>query len=289
MKNFILATRPKTLLAGFIPPLVSFMYFTAYSMERPYFLLFCCLLSAICIQIATNFFNDVIDFKKGADLVRKGPTRVTASGLVKPRTITYWAIGASVIALTAGYPLIMRGGWPILVLGLFSVYLSFGYTGGPLPLAYKGLGELFVFLFFGLFSVVGSYYLFAQKIDSSTIFLACIYGCLTTTFICINNLRDREEDAKVGKRTLATRISEKSYQALTLSTIFIPYLLLHFFKHQSGIYLTFIALVPALKLAHITLTYKNEALNEGLKFSGIHLIFFSLFFIFSLQYANIFS
>ena len=288
MKNFILATRPKTLLAGFIPPLVSFVYFSAQSFERPYFLLFCCLISATCIQIATNFFNDVIDFKKGADQTRKGPMRVTASGRVKPKTITFWAIGASMIAIVAGYPLIVRGGLPILILGLISVYLSYGYTGGPLPLAYKGLGELFVFLFFGLFSVVGSYYLYAQRIDPSSIILACIYGLLTTTFICINNLRDREEDAKVGKRTLATRISVKSYQALTLITIFAPYFLLHFFKQQSGIYLTFLALLPATKLAHITLTSKDEALNVGLKFSGIHMIVFSLFFILSIKYENIF-
>jgi 1,4-dihydroxy-2-naphthoate octaprenyltransferase len=283
MKNFIMAMRPKTLLAGVIPPLVSFVYFTRQSHETPYFLLICCLVSSLCIQVATNFFNDVIDYKKGADTIRKGPTRVTASGLVSPKKIYLWAFSAILIACIFSIPIVLKGGVIFFILGLISLYLSYGYTGGPLPLAYKGLGELFVFLFFGLFSVMGSYFLFASSLNLQSFILAVIYGLLTTTFICINNLRDREQDAIVGKFTLATKMNTEMYKVLTLLTIFLPYVLLHFFKQHSFIYVTFFSLISAFKLAKITLKSKNEALNEGLKFSGIHLVVFSALFLISIN------
>lgn len=283
MNNFILAIRPKTLLASIIPPFVSFIYFQAHSVDRPYLIFTSCLISALCIQIATNFFNDVIDFKKGADTNRKGPTRVTASGLIRPEVTFRWAIFFVLIAMISAIPILLKGGWPFAVLGLISLYLSYGYTGGPLPLAYKGLGEIFVFLFFGLFAILGSYYLFSSQLNLQVLILAIIYGCLTTTFICINNLRDREEDKKVGKLTLATKMSIQYYKRLTLVTIFLPYILLHFFKHEGFIYLNFLALIPAQKLARIVLFAKDEELNLGLKFSGIHLVVFSLLFLISIQ------
>jgi 1,4-dihydroxy-2-naphthoate polyprenyltransferase len=283
MNNLILAMRPKTLLASFIPPLVSFIYFQIQSVERPYLLLISCLISALCIQIATNFFNDVIDFKKGADNNRKGPTRVTASGLIRPEVTFRWAISFVLMAVIAAIPVLLKGGWPYALLGLISLYLSYGYTGGPLPLAYKGLGEIFVFLFFGLFSILGSYYLFSSHLNLEVLILAIMYGCLTTTFICINNLRDKDEDKKVGKLTLATKISAETYKFLTLTTIFLPYILLHFFKYQGFIYLTFLALIPAIKLSKIVLFSKDEELNLGLKFSGIHLVVFSFLFLISIH------
>lgn len=266
MSNLILAMRPKTLLASLIPPLVSFIYFQGHSAERPYMILISCLISALCIQIATNFFNDVIDFRKGADTNRKGPTRVTASGLIRPEVTFRWAILFVLFAMFSAIPILIKGGWPYAVLGLISLYLSYGYTGGPLPLAYKGLGEIFVFLFFGLFSILGSYYLFSSQLNLQVFILAVIYGCLTTTFICINNLRDKDEDKRVGKLTLATKMSSENYKILTLITIFLPYILLHFFKHEGFIYLTFFALIPALKLAKIVFYAKDEELNLGLKF-----------------------
>ena len=283
MRNFIMAMRPKTLLASVIPPLVSFVYFSSQSKDAPYFMLICCVASALCIQVATNFFNDVIDYKKGADTIRKGPTRVTASGLVKPKTIYSWAFAALFVAAIFSIPIVLKGGVIFLGLGLISLYLTYGYTGGPIPLAYKGLGELFVFLFFGLFSVMGSYFLYASNLNLQSLILAVIYGLLTTTFICINNLRDRDQDLLVGKYTLATKMSDKMYKGLTLLTIFLPYVLLHYFKHHPFIYLTFLALIPALKLAAITLRSKNEQLNEGLKFSGIHLVLFSTLFLISIH------
>lgn len=276
MKNFILAARPKTLLAGVIPPLVAYAYFI--SVDRgsalPYLVL--AVLGALFIQMATNFFNDLIDHEKGADKKRVGPTRVTASGLVDMKTVKKWAISCVTLGALCGIPLVIRGGWPIFLLGSISLYLTYGYTGGKVSLAYRGLGELFVFLFFGLFSVMGSYYLFSLKVKLGSFILACQFGLLATTLICVNNLRDRETDMEVGKKTMATRISPRSYQVFIMATIFTPYLLLYFFRDFRYIPVVLLALLPALKLSSIIYKENGAGLNAGLKVSGIHLIVFSL-------------
>ncbi len=276
MKNFILAARPRTLLAGVIPPLVSYFYFYSSTDNHRVAWGILCISGALFIQLATNFFNDVIDFKKGADAKRVGPTRVSAAGLVDIKTVEFWAWSCVFAAALIGIPIIIRGGWPFIVIGPISLYLTFGYTGGKVSLAYRGLGELFVFLFFGLFSVIGSFYIYSKTVDERIVTLASIYGLLATTFICINNLRDRETDAEVGKKTLATRMSVHSYRTFTLITIFLPYLLLLHFLSFRYVFVTYLALLPALILAKITLKKSGAELNEGLKFSGIHMIIFSI-------------
>lgn len=277
MKNFILAARPKTLLAGVIPPIVSYTYYLSSKNVSPeIFYLVMCVLGALFIQIATNFFNDVVDFEKGADEKRVGPTRVSAAGLVDIKTVKSWAIGCVILACLCGIPIILRGGIPFIILGLISLFLTYGYTGGKVSLAYRGLGELFVYLFFGLFSVMGSFYLFSLKINFLSFNLASIFGLLATTFICVNNLRDRHTDKEVGKRTLATRLSPHSYRFFTTLTILVPYFLLYFYRDMKLISFAFLALIPALKLTHILWTKEGSELNEGLKFSGIHLVLFSL-------------
>lgn len=287
MKNFILAARPKTLLAGVIPPMVAYAYYLSQSKQSEMIYLVLAVVGALCIQLATNFFNDVIDHEKGADKKRVGPTRVSAAGLVEIKTVKRWAFMCVGISALCGIPLIMRGGWPFLVLGLISLYLTYGYTGGKVSLAYRGLGELFVFLFFGLFSVMGSYYLFSLELNAGSLILASIFGLLATTFICINNLRDRETDKEVGKMTLATKLSVPAYQMFIISTIFVPYLLLHYFRDLKMIYWVFLALIPAVKLSIITFKKKGAELNEGLKFSGIHLIVFSALLSFTFIYESL--
>lgn len=286
MKNFILAARPKTLLASVIPPMVAYAYFMVSKSPSAAFYLVLAVLGALFIQLATNFFNDVIDFEKGADAKRVGPTRVSASGLVDIKIVKRWAITCVTLAALCGIPLIIRGGLPFLILGLISLYLTYGYTGGKVSLAYRGLGELFVFLFFGLFSVVGSYYLFSLEVNTGAVLLASVFGLLATTFICINNLRDRETDMEVGKMTLATKLPVKAYQLFTIATIFVPYLILHYFRDLKMIYWVFLAIIPAIKLTKITLTKKGAELNEGLKFSGIHLIVFSVLLSFAFIYES---
>lgn len=276
MKNFLLATRPKTLLAGVIPPVVAYAYALTTTQDDVSLYLMLAVLGALFIQLATNFFNDVIDFEKGADAKRVGPTRVSAAGLVDIKTVKIWAYTCVSLAAFCGIPLIIRGGWPFLLLGVVSLYLTYGYTGGKVSLAYRGLGELFVFLFFGLFSVMGSYYLFTLKLNAGSFILATIFGLMATTLIGVNNLRDRVTDMEVGKRTMATRFSERTYQYFIVGTIFAPYVLLHYFQDFKMIYWVFLGMVPALKLTLIIFKNKGAALNEGLKFSGIHLVVLSV-------------
>lgn len=277
MKNFILASRPKTLLAGVIPPMVAYAYYLSSS-EKPSQVIYLvlCVFGALLIQLATNFFNDVVDFQKGADAKRVGPTRVSAAGLVDIKTVKRWGITCVSLAALCGIPIIIRGGLPFVILGLASLFLTYGYTGGKVSLAYRGLGELFVYLFFGLFSVMGSYYLYSLEVNLSSFILASIFGLLATTFICVNNLRDRHTDIEVGKRTMATRMSPNAYRLFTTLTIFVPYVLLYFFSDMKLIYLVLPALLPALKLTTIVWKKEGSELNEGLKFSGIHLILYSL-------------
>ncbi len=289
MRNFLLATRPKTLVAAIIPPLMSYMLSISHHFSVSPYLVVLCILSALCIQLATNFFNDLIDFQKGADTFRHGPVRVTSSGLVGQNSIRNWAFGSLIAAILFAIPLIYKGGPIILIPGLLSLYLSYGYTGGPLPLAYKGLGEIFVFLFFGLFSVFGSYYIYTNSLHPDVLSLASIYGFLTMTLICINNLRDRDEDRKVGKLTLATRMSETKYKILTLFTIYLPYCFIFLLEGVSNLWWMMLALPVSIKLAKIVIWEKYEKLNLGLKIAGIHLIVFSLLLYLSLFYEHLFS
>ena len=160
----------------------------------------------MAIQIASNFFNDAIDSRKGADTAQRlGPLRATASGLLKPTTVLGLALLAMLVAALWAWPLIAARGWVILAIGIPSLYFSFGYTGGPYPLAYRGLGECFVLLFFGLIAVTGTVFVQSGQFDPWAILLGAQVGALSTVLIAINNLRDSAEDSQTGKRTLAVR------------------------------------------------------------------------------------
>ena len=205
LKSWILAARPKTLSAAAAPVIAG----AAAAAGDGSFLLWpaiFALLGAGAIQVATNFFNDALDYEKGADTgERLGPVRVTQSGLIPPGRVMRAGFLAMGIALLCGIPLVIRGGTPILVLGLVSLLLGYAYTGGPLPLAYKGLGEVFVFLFFGLAAVCGVYYLETMRLSPAAFLAGAQAGLLATALLAVNNLRDHEEDRRTGKLTLAAR------------------------------------------------------------------------------------
>ncbi len=285
MKNFIIASRPKTLIVSVAPPMVAYFYGLKLNNQIPLYLLLCTIFSAMLIQMATNFFNDLIDHQKGSDLVRVGPQRVTASGLVSESTIKSWAYGSLVGALLFAIPVVIHGGPIILILGLVSLYLSYGYTGGIVSLAYRGLGELFVFLFFGLFSFLGSLFVFTQTISITSTVLACQMGLLAVTFIGINNLRDRELDSKVNKRTLATRMSVTSYRLLIACTILIPYFLSALIAMGTSI--SFLGLLIAVPFCVLIFKKEGRDLNVGLKISALHLIVFSIFTILDINYGRL--
>ena len=210
LKSCVLAARPKTLPAAIVPVWVGCVLAWKLSGAFDLPLALCTLLGAVAIQIATNFFNDVIDSKKGADTERRlGPVRVTASGMLRPRTVMAVAAGFLGVALVCGVILYQARGWPIVLIGIPSLFLAYGYTGGPFPLAYRGMGELFVVLFFGLVAVAGTFFIQTGFWSREALLLGLQTGLLSAVLISINNFRDHDEDMTTGKRTLAVRFGPK--------------------------------------------------------------------------------
>lgn len=210
LKACLLAARPKTLPAAIVPVWAGCVLAWKLSGKFDLLLALCTLVGAVAIQIATNFFNDAIDARKGADTERRlGPTRVTASGMLKSRSVMGLATGFLGVATLCGVVLFQARGWPIVVIGIPSLFLAYGYTGGPFPLAYRGMGELFVIAFFGLVAVTGTVFIQTGEWPREALLLGLQIGLLSSVLISINNLRDREEDASTGKRTLAVRFGPK--------------------------------------------------------------------------------
>ena len=204
-------TRPKTLTAAVAPVVVGSALVIAMAPGAfQIWLSAFALASALFIQIGTNFFNDVLDFKKGADTEeRLGPARLSQTGALSPRTVTLAGVGAFLLACLFALPLVWSGGLVIVAIGLVSLLCGYLYTGGPAPLAYVGLGELFVLLFFGLVAVGGIVFLHTHAFDVRGVVAGAQVGLLACVLIAINNLRDRENDEKAGKRTMAVRLGER--------------------------------------------------------------------------------
>lgn len=205
-QSWILALRPKTLSAAVVPIVVSSALSFHHSENWSWNLSLFALLSVGFIQIATNLFNDAIDFEKGADTEKRiGPIRVTQTGLLSRVQVYRGAIFCLFLALLFGVPLVVTGGWPIVAIGLVSLFLAYGYTGGPYPLAYKGLGDLFVLIFFGWVAVGGLYFIQTLQWTWSAFVAGTQVGLLGTVLIAINNFRDYQTDREVNKKTLVVR------------------------------------------------------------------------------------
>lgn len=206
-----MAARPRTLPAAIAPVLVGTAAAVQWAGELPRWGAFlAALVGSIFIQIGTNLANDYSDAKRGADTAdRLGPVRVTASGLVTPRrvmTATWIAFG---VAVACGIYLTTVAGWVILLIGVLSIAAGVLYTGGPRPYGYEGFGEVFVFLFFGLVAVNGSYYVQLEELDALPLGLSISIGFLASAIIVVNNVRDVETDRRAGKNTLAVRIGRE--------------------------------------------------------------------------------
>ena len=202
---WLMAARPKTLPAAVAPVVVGTAVAIAEGGAHVPSAI-AAVAVALLLQIAANFANDLFDHRRGADSPdRVGPTRVVASGLIPERQV---AIATGVVlvgAMVAGLSLVIRGGWPLLVLGLLAMAAAVAYTGGPAPLGYLGLGDLFVFLFFGLVAVAGTAYVQTGELTKLALAAAVPMGCFATAILVVNNLRDVEGDRVAGKRTLAVR------------------------------------------------------------------------------------
>jgi 1,4-dihydroxy-2-naphthoate octaprenyltransferase len=208
--KWLLAFRIKTLTAAVVPVLVGTALTRASGFPIKWELTLYALMSALFIQIGTNLINDALDFTKGADSdSRLGPKRVTQSGLLSPAVVKLAGFVSFLLALMFGVPLVIEGGAPIVVVGILSLACGYLYTGGPCPLAYVGLGDIFVVVFFGIVAVGGVFFLQTHFLNGDSLVAGVQIGFLATVLIAINNLRDAQEDRKVNKRTMAVRFGAK--------------------------------------------------------------------------------
>jgi 1,4-dihydroxy-2-naphthoate polyprenyltransferase len=215
-----MAARPRTLPAAIAPVLVG----TAAAVEAVddirWGAFVAALVGSIFIQIGTNLANDYSDAKRGADTEdRLGPVRVTSAGLVAPRRVLHATWLAFGVAVAAGIYLATVAGWVIIAVGAASIAAGVLYTGGPRPYGYAGLGELFVFLFFGLVAVNGSYYVQLEELDALPFCLSISVGFLSTAILVVNNVRDIDTDRRAGKRTLALRLGRDRTRRLYVALI----------------------------------------------------------------------
>ena len=221
-----MAARPRTLPAAVAPVLVGTALAQALDGEFHWLRFVCALLGAIFIQVGTNLSNDYSDARRGADTEdRLGPVRVTAGGLVPPRRVliaTYVSFG---LAVLAGIYLIAVAGWGLLLVGAASILAGVLYTGGPRPYGYEGLGEAFVFLFFGLVAVAGSYFVQAERLPWEPFALAVPVGLIAAAILVVNNVRDLETDRRAGKRTLAVRLGRRRTKGMFAAMVYLAFLL----------------------------------------------------------------
>ena len=225
IKAWILAARPKTLSASLVPIIatVGLVKGTGHSIE--WWIVICALFSSFSIQIGTNLVNDAMDFKKGADTEKRlGPTRVTQQGLFSFKQVMTAASLFFLLAAAFGIPLVIQGGWPILLIGAVSILMGYAYTSGPMPLAYHGLGDLFVIIFFGLVSVGGLYFLLTGHYAWPAFVVGLQIGFLSTVLIAINNLRDMKTDVLANKKTLAVRLGLTGARLWIGFLIFAPFM-----------------------------------------------------------------
>jgi 1,4-dihydroxy-2-naphthoate octaprenyltransferase len=212
MRIWLMAARPRTLPAAVAPVLVGTAAAVESAGELPRLAaFFAALVGSIFIQIGTNLANDYSDARRGADSAdRLGPVRVTSSGLVAPQRVLVATWIAFAVAVACGIYLTVVAGIVILLIGVLSIAAGVLYTGGPRPYGYSGLGEVFVFLFFGLVAVNGSYYVQVEQLDALPLGLSIAVGFLATAILVVNNVRDAETDRRVGKMTLAVRMGREN-------------------------------------------------------------------------------
>jgi 1,4-dihydroxy-2-naphthoate octaprenyltransferase len=276
VRIWLMAARPRTLPAAAAPVLVgTALAATEGTFKVPTFI--AALLGALFIQVGTNLSNDYSDARRGADTEdRLGPVRVTAGGLVPPRQVliaTYVAFG---LAVLAGVYLIATAGWELLAVGAASILAGVLYTGGPRPYGYEGLGEVFVFLFFGVVAVTGSYFAQVERLEWEAFVLAVPVGLLASAILVVNNTRDLETDRRAGKRTLAVRLGRTRARGLYAAMVYGAFLtaplpwLLGGTGLQAWLLLPFLALPLAVPVVRIVRNRTDgPSLNGALARTGM--------------------
>jgi 1,4-dihydroxy-2-naphthoate polyprenyltransferase len=274
LRIWLMAARPRTLPAAIAPVLVGTALAGFGHVFHPLRFL-AALLGAVFIQVGTNLSNDYSDARRGADAEdRLGPVRVTAGGLVPPKQVliaTYVSFG---LAVLAGVYLIVVAGWLLLVIGAASILAGVLYTGGPRPYGYEGLGELFVFLFFGVVAVAGSFFVQVEHLEWEAFALSVPVGLLAAAILVVNNIRDIDSDRRASKRTLAVRLGRARTRWLFASTVYLAFLLAPvtwvFGPVKPWVMLTWLALPLAAAVVRIVRTHTDgPSLNGALARSGM--------------------
>ncbi len=282
-QSWILASRPKTLLAAVVPVVVG----SALAINRGKFFLiysFVALLCSLLIQIGTNFTNDLYDFLKGADNhKRKGPLRVLSSGLISVNEMKVGSILVFFTSFLLGLYLVYACGIVVLIIGIISIIAGIAYTAGPFPLAYNGLGDIFVFMFFGVVGTSGTYFLHLREFSLLSFLTSIPVGALVTNILVVNNYRDIEEDKAAGKNTLAVFLGRNftRYQFifLLIASFAIPAILFLLFNFHAWIFLPYLTIPLAYRLVIMLYTLDGLQLNKTLeltaKFSALFGILFA--------------
>ena len=281
LRLWLMASRPRTLPAAVAPVLVGTALAVSADEIRPLAFL-AALIGSVFIQIGTNLANDYSDARRGADTEdRLGPVRVTAGGLMPPRSVLVGTYVAFAVAVAAGLYLAAVAGPELLLVGVASIAAGVLYTGGPRPYGYAGLGELFVFLFFGVVAVAGSYYVHTEELRWEAFALAVPVGLLAAAILVVNNVRDIDTDRRAGKRTLAVRLGRRRARRLFTAMLVVSFAvplaipLLGGLSWWVTLALVSVALVPRL---HRTVNTRSDgpALNRALAATGALLAAFSL-------------
>ncbi len=279
-RAWLLASRPRTLPAALAPIIVgSALAYDAGGFHLPAML--AALAVALLLQIAANLANDGFDHLHGADSDdRLGPMRVTQHGLLTFRQVMAGTAVVTGLSVLAGGYLVYRGGWPVLLLGVAAVVVMLTYTGGPLPFGYRGLGELAVFVFFGLLGVAGTFYVQALRLPLEAILLALPVGALISAILVVNNLRDIETDARAGKRTLAVRLGARASVVEFAALVLGAYLSLPLVWYVSGELwwwlLPWLSLPLAFTLLRAIASERGRSLNRRLAQTAQLALLFSL-------------
>ncbi|MFA5667880.1 MAG: 1,4-dihydroxy-2-naphthoate polyprenyltransferase [Balneolaceae bacterium] len=284
LKTWVDAARPKTLAAAFVPVLVGASIVWSETSTLHWAATLIALFCAFLIQIGTNFANDYFDFIKGADThERIGFIRATASGLVPAKTMLYATIACMTLAFILGLYLVWIGGWVVLAIGIASLIFGILYTGGPYPLGYNGLGDVFVFIFFGIVAVMTTYYINTLEWSESSFWAALAVGALSTNILVVNNLRDIEQDKKAGKKTLGVLFGENLLKWEYTLMILLAFAIPPHFHFQLGynlwVYLPFLVLPLAFSLVRTIWIEKEKVkLNSVLEKTAQFMILFCVLF-----------
>lgn len=280
IKHWIYAARMRILPASAIPTLAGIMLAATEGAFNPY-LASITILSAMMLQTTSNYLNDLYDFKKGADLKRIGPPRAVASGMISESAMMTMSWIMFALTFFIGLILVQYAGWPILIIGIASLWAAFAYTGGPYPLAYHGLGEATAFVFYGLIPVWGAYFIQIPEMTfkPQVIVTGIIMGLFAAKILLVNNIRDIETDPIAHKITLAVILGEKASRWLYAILMILSYAFLFLLARiqDNGIYLLPILLLPfATFLTRGILLIKKEELNPYVFRTAIHLFVFGI-------------